>query len=117
MFKVIAIGSPEHKEIAEKTDRFNACISGVLKCVADNGQLILNTNLEVRPLPDTDLKTMQNVVGGLIEITACLLFPHMELVVNEEGRVRGLPFNEIATIVAGQPIFGDAILLPVGAIA
>lgn len=39
------------------------------------------------------LEAMQKVVGGYIETTRDDLLPGMILVVNEEGKLKGLPFN------------------------
>lgn len=39
------------------------------------------------------LEAMQEVVGGYIETTRDSLLPGMILVVNEEGKLRGLPMN------------------------
>ena len=47
-----------------------------------------------------------------VEVVGCVLFPEMAVVINDEGRVRGLPYNQIASIASGFQIFGDAILLP-----
>ena len=40
-----------------------------------------------------DLESMQEVVGGYIETTRDTLLPGMVLVVNEEGKIKGLPMN------------------------
>ena len=40
-----------------------------------------------------DLESMQEIVGGHIETTRDNLLPGMLLVVNEEGKIKGLPFN------------------------
>ena len=40
-----------------------------------------------------DLESMQEVVGGNIETTRDNLLPGMLLVVNEEGKIKGLPYN------------------------
>lgn len=39
------------------------------------------------------LEAMQEVVGGYIETTRDSLLPGMILVVNEEGKIKGLPMN------------------------
>jgi hypothetical protein len=40
-----------------------------------------------------DLESMQEVVGGHIETTRDNLLPGMVLVVNKEGKIKGLPYN------------------------
>ena len=40
-----------------------------------------------------NLRAMQDTVGGYIEITRDKLLPGMLLVVNEEGKIKGLPMN------------------------
>lgn len=112
MFKVIAHGTVEFQEFIDQSNRFNAGIEAVRKCLAEGDRVIIKSNQEVLPLPDTKLETMQGVVGGLIEVVGCVLFPEMAVVINDEGRVRGLPYNQIASIASGFQIFGDAILLP-----
>lgn len=54
------------------------------------------TRLEVQPLNGNDfsLKEMQNAVGGLIEIIE--LDDSKSLVLNEEGKILGLPYNRQA---------------------
>jgi hypothetical protein len=60
------------------------------------------------------LEELQGYVGGYIE--AVYLPKRRVMVVNEEGKLRGLPFNQIATAMvmeAGQivgPIVGDVII-------
>jgi hypothetical protein len=58
---------------------------------------------------DGSLKQRQRLVDGYIEYVA--LKDGGCLIVNEEGRVVGLPFNQIASNLAGRIITGDVILL------
>jgi hypothetical protein len=55
------------------------------------------------------LKEKQDAVGGYIEI----VYPNADkvLIVNEEGRIKDLPFNVKASEIAGAHIFGDVICL------
>ena len=53
------------------------------------------------------LKKMQGYVDGYIELV--WLNDEDVLVVNEEGLIRGLPFNYNASYLANKPIVGDAI--------
>lgn len=63
------------------------------------------------------LKVLQDLVGGCIEYVR--LREDISLVVNEEGKIRGLEYNDRATLVArafnaigeNDWITGDAVLL------
>ena len=60
------------------------------------------------------LQEMQNCVAGYIELVRTPNHPSKVLVVNEEGRIDGDPYskyNEQASMYAGQPIYGQAILM------
>lgn len=53
------------------------------------------------------LDELQKIVGGYIEIIGT---PQGKiLVINEEGKLKGLPINIAATDIAGQEIVGDAL--------
>ena len=54
------------------------------------------------------LEEAQKVVGGYVEI---IPVSDGQLIVNEEGRLMGLPGNPLASEVAGQPIVWNALLL------
>ena len=76
------------------------------------------------------LKGMQSLVGGFIQLVNLrkpLVVENMTytaMIINEEGKLSGLPFNAIATrlakidgsIAADDVIVGEAILLQVGEI-
>ena len=54
------------------------------------------------------LKELQSIVGGYIE---CLyLKDDMTMVVNEEGKLDGLPFNDMATAIAYNSSYADSIV-------
>ena len=62
------------------------------------------------------LTEMQEFVGGLIEIIQ--LKKDLDLIVNEEGKIIGLPINNSATILAKKynrdfltPIVGNALVV------
>ena len=55
------------------------------------------------------LEEAQSAVGGLAERVFLSNGDH--LLVNEEGLLLGLPVNIEATLVAGMPIVGNALLL------
>lgn len=54
------------------------------------------TRLETKPANGTDftLDEMQSMVGGLIEIIE--LDEELSMVMNEEGKLLGLPYNKVA---------------------
>ena len=53
------------------------------------------------------LESAQNTVGGYVERVRCP--DGTVLLVNEEGRLNGLPVNEEASAIAGQMIVGNVI--------
>ena len=59
------------------------------------------------------LEESQKIVGGYIEITKCNSIPPKRMVVNEEGRLQGLPVNRAATSIhnCGVAIMGNVIVL------
>lgn len=57
------------------------------------------------------LEELQSFVGGNIEIIAC---PHGQImIVNEEGRLKELPVNRVASKVAQREVVGDVLLTDV----
>lgn len=66
---------------------------------------------------DFKLEELSGFVGGYIE---CVYIPGgFTLVVNEEGKLKGLPYNEVATRLYDNPhdeIVGDAVLCADGEI-
>ncbi len=67
---------------------------------------------------DLDLETMQAAVGGYIEIQKSKDGKY-DIVMNEEGKLRSLPINKLATNLYDHPddyIVGDVIIAPVGLI-
>ena len=64
---------------------------------------------------DVDISTLdkqQKLVGGYIEYVPVAQNMHKLLIVNEEGRLQDVPeLNEIASLLAGQPIIGDVVLV------
>jgi len=55
------------------------------------------------------LAEMQKYVGGYIEF---VYLPNDEImVVNEEGLLKGLPFNDVASLIAKRTIVGDALII------
>ena len=58
----------------------------------------------VEPLFDNTLEAFQEAVGGYIEtVTLCT---DLVLIVNEEGRIKGLPYN---TTICGCQLYGPVL--------
>ena len=63
---------------------------------------------------DTEKPTLeraQELVGGLVEMVRSPTDPDIQVLVNEEGLLKGLPFNEEASEMCSTGIVGDAIIL------
>lgn len=58
---------------------------------------------------EPSLEEAQQLVGGYVEILN--ISPDMQVLVNEEGRMKGLPHNEKATALCGFNIVGPAVVL------
>ena len=63
--------------------------------------------LETKPT----LKQAQEIVGGLVEMVHSPNNPDVQVLVNEEGLLLDLPWNEEATKYAQTGIVGNAIVL------
>ncbi len=57
------------------------------------------------------LQEAQKIVGGLVEMVHSPSEPDWQILVNEEGLLRDLPFNKEATELCGTGIVGPAIVL------
>tara|TARA_R100000935_G_scaffold35163_1_gene55935 strand:- start:684 stop:911 length:228 start_codon:yes stop_codon:yes gene_type:complete len=57
------------------------------------------------------LDEAQALVGGLVEMVRSPDNSDIQILVNEEGLLTGLPFNKEATDLCGTGIVGDAIIL------
>tara|TARA_R100000687_G_C6393261_1_gene138311 strand:+ start:4 stop:261 length:258 start_codon:yes stop_codon:yes gene_type:complete len=55
------------------------------------------------------LEELHRLVGGYIERVPTHL--PKDFIVNEEGRLKGLPANQKATMVVGQSVVGDMVIL------
>lgn len=97
-------------------------MSFVLVIPADMGE-----TMRLRPFPEpagedlaserAQLQFMQETVGGFIEVVRAARLPRSfgpaMLVVNEDGKLSGLPFNARATaFIEADTIVGPALLLP-----
>jgi hypothetical protein len=82
----------------------------IAKLIKPNGEVI-----PVEPENGTDfsLEEMNEYVGGYIEIVHPPSQQGAIMVINEEGKLKGLPFNLLATMTAhlsGDHIVGNALL-------
>ena len=66
------------------------------------------SKLQILTDAEPTLEFLQSAVGGYIEI---INVDDGQLIVNEEGMIRGLEHNHDASMVAGHPVVGDAVLL------
>ena len=57
------------------------------------------------------LEEAQKIVGGLVEMVYSPKQPDWQILVNEEGLLRDLPYNQEATGLCGTGIVGHAIIL------
>ena len=57
------------------------------------------------------LKKAQVLVGGLVEMVRSPIDTEIHVLVNEEGLLRGMPFNKEATELCGTGIVGDVVIL------
>ena len=55
------------------------------------------------------LENLQKIVGGYIELLS--FASDGALVMNEEGKIIGLPLNRTASLMFGIPIVGDTFLI------
>jgi len=64
--------------------------------------------LRVDKEPPT-LEEAQELVGGMVELV--MLSDGDQMLVNEEGLLYGLPYNQMASEVANRHIVGNALIL------
>mgnify|MGYP003133662086 FL=1 len=57
------------------------------------------------------LQEAQKIVGGLVEMVRSPTNPDIQILVNEEGLIKGLPFNKEATELCDTGIVGNAVIL------
>ena len=74
-----------------------------MKILKLEGKSISNTEV------DNTLEALQSAVGGFIE-TVTLIPGKAVMIVNEEGRLRGMTPNPIASAAANTQIVGPAII-------
>ena len=57
------------------------------------------------------LKTVQDLVDGYVELINIPNKPDWQMLVNEDGRMKQLPYNEKASKLCGRPVVGHAVIL------
>ena len=62
------------------------------------------------------LQEAQKIVGGFVEMVRSPTNPDIQILVNEEGLIQGLPFNKEATELCDTGIVGNAVILKGNAI-
>ena len=53
-----------------------------------------------------EMERLQSFVGGYFEFVG---YDSGVVICNEEARVKNLPYNESASMIAGFPLFGDVL--------
>lgn len=71
--------------------------------------LVCKADGQWEDLPNTNLETLQQAVNGYVELVR--LAEDLEMYVNEEGLMFGLPYNPMASMLAGQKIVGNAVFV------
>lgn len=57
------------------------------------------------------LEELQKAVNGYIEVVTIPMLPNGILIVNEEGLLKDMAYNPLASMIAGQQIVGDVLLM------
>jgi hypothetical protein len=55
--------------------------------------------------------TAKELVGGWVQLIPCPRNPDWQMLVNEEGKLHGLPYNQEASDICSKDIVGHAVLL------
>ncbi len=66
--------------------------------------------MEMRIVDDVDLRTLQELVGGYIQLVQMQEIDG-DMYVNEEGLLMGLEYNAKASDLTGQYIVGTAVIV------
>ena len=61
---------------------------------------------------ENELEALQEVVDGYIE-TVSLIPDKVDMIVNEEGLIKEMELNSVASVIAGTYIFGNALIVGV----
>lgn len=73
--------------------------------IKTNGEML---RVDPKNGKDFKLQELQEIVGGYIECV--YINDKIQMVVNEEGKITGLPLNVAASSLAGQCIVGDVLV-------
>ena len=57
------------------------------------------------------LDAVKEIVGGWVQLLPCPRHPDWQMLVNEEGKLQGLPYNQEASDICSKDIVGHAVLL------
>lgn len=61
---------------------------------------------------NNELEALQEAVDGYIE-TVTLIPDKVDMIVNEEGLIKGMELNSVASAIAGRYIVGNALIVGV----
>ena len=78
--------------------------------------VLVKPNGEITAEPvdkDNFLAWLQTLVGGYVEIIrSCdMLTDKQRMIVNEDGKLKGLPYNPVASTIFGATILGNAVIV------
>jgi len=79
----------------------------IVPTILEKGKIMITVFEDNQPT----LQEAQKIVGGLVEMVHSPSEPDWQILVNEEGLLRDLPFNKEATELCGTGIVGPAIVL------
>jgi hypothetical protein len=79
----------------------------IIPIILEKGKIMITVFEDNQPT----LEEAQKIVGGLVEMVHSPSEPDWQILVNEEGLLRDLPFNKEATELCGTGIVGPAIVL------
>lgn len=68
-----------------------------------------NAEKQITEVFRADLKNLQELVGGYIEPVR--LHDNGVMLVDEDGLMKGLPLNPMASVIAGTKIVGTAVIV------
>jgi len=72
---------------------------------------LIEANGKISELHSPSLEQMQEAVGGYIEVIPCSFEAYVYCIVNEEGIIKNLNPNMVASRLLDRPIVGPALFL------
>ena len=77
---------------------------------------LIRPNGEQEEIKVSTLEDFQKAVGGYIEPVSCYdddgnLYRDYVMLVNDEGRINGLPYNSVASWMTHRTISGDVLIV------